>query len=145
MRRVVLESFILLALSLLPLSAQEAKPLPRLAATPPMGWNSWDSYGLTITEAEYKANAEWMAKHLKPFGWQYAVVDEGWYLQNPEGAGKPAWQFTLDKYSRFVPAANRFPSAAGGAGFKLLADDVHALGLKFGIHIIRGIPRQAVE
>jgi hypothetical protein len=115
-----------------------------LAATPPMGWNSWDSYGLTITEAEYKANADWMAKHLKQFGWQYTVVDEGWYLQNPESGGKPAWQFTLDKESRFLPAPNRFPSAAGGAGFKPLADYVHARGLKFGIHIIRGIPREAV-
>jgi len=128
---------VLLATSLPPLSAQE------LAATPPMGWNSWDAYGLTISEAEFRANAEWMAKHLKLFGWQYAVVDEGWYLQNPESGGKPAWQFTLDPEGRFTPAPNRFPSAAGGAGFKPLADYVHSLGLKFGIHIIRGIPREA--
>jgi len=66
-------------------------------------------------------------------------------LQNPESGGKPAWQFTLDKYSRFVPDSNRFPSAASGTGFKPLADYVHSLGLKFGIHIIRGIPREAVE
>jgi len=131
---------ILLTASVLPLSSQEAA----LAPTPPMGWNSWDSYGLTITEAEFRANAEWMAKHLKPFGWQYAVVDEGWYLQNPESGGKPAWQFMLDKDSRFAPAVNRFPSAANGAGFKPLADYVHSLGLKFGIHLIRGIPREAV-
>ena len=109
-----------------------------------MGWNSWDAYGLTITEEEFRANADWMAKHLKPFGWQFAVVDEGWYLQNPESGGKPAWQFALDQESRFTPAPNRFPSGAGGAGFKPLADYVHSLGLKFGIHIIRGIPREAV-
>jgi hypothetical protein len=109
-----------------------------------MGWNSWDSYGLTINETEYKANVEWMAEHLKQFGWQYAVVDEGWYLQNPESGGKPAWQYTLDNRSRFMPAPNRFPSAANGAGFKPLADYVHSLGLNFGIHIIRGIPREAV-
>lgn len=109
-----------------------------------MGWNSWDSYGLTVTEPEYKANAEWMAAHLKKFGWKYAVIDEGWYLQNPKSEGKPAWQFTLDNESRFLPAPNRFPSAANGAGFKPLADWVHSLGLKFGVHIIRGIPRQAV-
>ncbi len=142
MRRVLLGAIILLTANLLPLRAQEAKP--SLAATPPMGWNSWDSFGLSITEAEYKSNAEWMAKHLKPFGWQYAVVDEGWYVQNPESGGKPAWQFTLDREGRFLPAPNRFPSAAGGAGFKPLADYAHGLGLKFGIHIIRGIPRQAV-
>src|SRR6516225_12266794 len=53
-----------------------------LAPTPPMGWNSWDSYGRSITEADIKANADWMAGHLKRFGWQYVVIDEGWYLVN---------------------------------------------------------------
>ena len=57
-------------------------------------------------------------------------------------AGAP---LTMDGYGRLLPATNRFPSAAGGAGFKHLADFVHAKGLKFGIHIMRGIPRQAVE
>ncbi len=133
----------LLAAALL-LTAQTAASNGQLAPTPPMGWNSWDSYGLTITEAEFKSNADWMAQHLKPFGWQYVVVDEGWYLQNPQSDGKPAWQFTLDSAGRFTPAANRFPSAAGDAGFKPLAEYVHSLGLKFGIHLIRGIPREAV-
>jgi hypothetical protein len=109
-----------------------------------MGWNSWDAYGLTISESEYKANVDWMATHLKQFGWLYAVVDEGWYLQNPESGGKPAWQFTLDQEGRFTPATNRFPSAANGTGFKPLADYVHSHGLRFGLHIIRGIPREAV-
>jgi len=116
-----------------------------LAETPPMGWNSWDSYGLTINEEEFKANADWMAQHLKTFGWQYVVVDEGWYLQNPDSGGKPAWKYTLDGASRFLPATNRFPSASKNAGFKPLADYVHGLGLKFGLHILRGIPRQAME
>ena len=115
-----------------------------LAATPPMGWNSWDSFGLSVKESEFRANAEWLNSHLKRYGWQYAVVDEGWYLQNPESAGKPAWIFTLSKDGRYMPALNRFPSAANGAGFKPLADYVHSLGLKFGIHIIRGIPKEAV-
>ena len=144
MRRAFLEALLLLGLTCLPLPAQEGKLAPRLALTPPMGWNSWDSFGLTIKEAEYKENADWMAKHLKPFGWQYAVIDEGWYLQNPESDGKPAWQYTLDKEGRFIPAPNRFPSAANNPGFKPLADYVHSLGLKFGVHIIRGIPREAV-
>ena len=145
MKRAAFAAIILFAAGLLSLSAKQAeRAQPRLAATPPMGWNSWDSYGLTINEVEYKANVDWMAKHLKGFGWQYAVVDEGWYLQNPESGGKPAWQFTLDSESRYLPAPNRFPSATQGAGFKPLADYVHALGLKFGLHIIRGIPREAV-
>lgn len=143
MRRLV-GTIIPLSAILLPLYAQQGKPADRLAATPPMGWNSWDSYGLTINESEFKANANWMANRLKQFGWQYAVVDEGWYLQNPESGGKPAWQFTLDDEGRFMPAPNRFSSSANGAGFKPLADYVHSLGLQFGIHIIRGIPREAV-
>jgi alpha-galactosidase len=144
MRRALLATLLSLSTILLPLYAQEGKPTEQLAVTPPMGWNSWDSYGLTINESEFKANADWMAMGLKQYGWQYAVVDEGWYLQNPQSGGKPAWQFTLDDKGRFVPAPNRFPSAASGASFKPLADYAHSLGLKFGIHIIRGIPREAV-
>jgi hypothetical protein len=108
-----------------------------------MGWNSWDSYGLTVTEPEFLDNAYWMASHLKKLGWQYAVVDEGWYLPNPEA--KPAnFKFQLDQRGRYIPVEKRFPSAGGGAGFAPLAAKVHAAGLKFGIHIIRGIPKQAV-
>jgi alpha-galactosidase len=117
-----------------------------LAATPPMGWNSWDSYGLTITEDQFKANVEWFNKHLREYGWQYVVIDEGWYLQRPENAStKGADQgYTLDPNGRYLPAPNRFPSS-GNAGLKPIGDYVHSLGLKFGIHIIRGIPKQAVE
>jgi alpha-galactosidase len=116
---------------------------PLLAPTPPMGWNSWDSYGQTVTEGEIRANAEWMAKHLKRFGWQYVVVDEGWYILNP-GADPQAFHLALTDDGRFIPAPARFPSTSDAAGFKPLADYIHSLGLKFGIHIIRGIPRQAV-
>ncbi|HYK35978.1 glycoside hydrolase family 27 protein [Alloacidobacterium sp.] len=126
------------------LLAQKSATL--LAPTPPMGWNSWDSYGLTITEDQFKANVDWVNTHLKQFGWQYVVIDEGWYLQHPENAGtKGADQgYTMDASGRYLPAANRFPSA-GNAGLKPIGDYVHSLGLKFGIHIIRGIPKEAVE
>jgi alpha-galactosidase len=117
-----------------------------LAATPPMGWNSWDGYGLTVTETQFKANADWMAQHLKAFGWQYAVIDMEWFAANPDADGKTQdKQFNLDEYGRYIPATNRFPSSANGAGFKPLADYTHSLGLKFGIHILRGIPKAAVE
>ncbi len=114
-----------------------------IAPTPPMGWNSWDSFGLTITESEFKDNANWLARNLKQFGWQYVVVDEGWYLKNPE-AKAPNFHYTISADGRYMPALNRFPSSAHNAGFKPLADSVHRLGLKFGIHIIRGIPKEAV-
>src|SRR5258708_6204033 len=125
-------------------SHAEAQAL--LAPTPPMGWNSWDSYGETVSESDIKANAAWMAKHLKSYGWQYIVVDSGWYVPNPSaGTNAAAAEFSLDAYGRYTPAVNTIPSAANGAGFKPLADYVHSLGLKFGIHILRGIPKEAVE
>jgi len=125
-----------------PASAQQTE----LAATPPMGWNSWDSYGTTIKEDDVKANARWLAEHLKAYGWQYVVVDMEWFVTNPipEGNSKNS-QFSLDEHGRYIPAPNRFPSAANGAGFKPLGDYLHSLGLKFGIHILRGVPKQAVE
>ena len=116
-----------------------------LAPTPPMGWNSWDAYGTTIRENEVKANADVMANKLKQFGWQYIVVDIQWYEPNAQSHGyRPNAKLSLDANGRTVPAVNRFPSAANGQGFKALADYVHSKGLKFGIHILRGIPRQAV-
>ena len=108
-----------------------------------MGWNSWDSYGRTLTEEQFKASARWMAEHLKQFGWEYMVIDEGWYIPNPEGDSKD-YKFLLSEDGRFLPVPVRFPSAANSAGFRPVADYIHSLGLKFGIHIIRGIPRDAV-
>ena len=130
-------SISLLALfTLLPFGAR-----PQMATTPPMGWNSWDSYGMTITEQEFRQNAHWFHSHLQPSGWKYLVIDEGWYLANPNKADQG---YTLDANGRYIPAVDRFPSADMGRGFKPLADYVHSLGLKFGIHIIRGIPKDAV-
>src|SRR5882757_331594 len=117
----------------------------QLAPTPPMGWNSWDSYGTTIRENEVKANADTMASKLKQYGWQYVVVDIQWYEPNAQAHGyRPNAKLSMDDHGRLVPAANRFPSAQNGQGFKPLADYIHSKGLKFGIHILRGIPRQAV-
>jgi hypothetical protein len=131
---------------LLPVYSQQTPPgSSLLAPTPPMGWNSWDSYARTITERDVKANADWMARHLEMYGWQYVVIDEGWYLQNPE-ARQPSegFRFALSADGRYKPVVDRFPSSVNDAGFKPLADYLHSLGLKFGIHIIRGIPREAV-
>lgn len=117
------------------------------AQTPPMGWNSWDCYGPTVEEHEVKANADYMAEFLKPYGWEYVVVDIRWFVENDKAGGynQKDPRYVLDEYGRYLPAANRFPSAADGKGFKELADYVHSKGLKFGIHIMRGIPKEAVE
>jgi alpha-galactosidase len=132
------------ALAIVAVSAQSEGAGSLVAARPPMGWNSWDSFGLSVTEQEFQANANWMAQHLLKFGWEYAVVDEGWYLPNPD-AKAGSFRFNMDAHGRYAPAANRFPLAAKSAGFKELAEWTHARKLKFGIHIIRGIPREAVE
>ena len=116
----------------------------KLALTPPMGWNSWDAYGLTIDEADFKANAAVLAGIAK-YGWQYAVIDEGWYMANTEGKTLEDKKYVWDQNGLLIPEVSRFPSSANGEGFKPIADWVHAQGLKFGIHIVRGIPRQVVE
>lgn len=111
-----------------------------------MGWNSWDCFATTVTEAQTKAQADFMAAKLKDHGWQYIVVDIQWY---EPGARNHDYRkdavLVMDDYGRLQPALNRFPSSTNSAGFKPLADYVHSLGLKFGIHLMRGIPRQAVE
>ena len=144
--------------------AQQANVAP----TPPMGWNSWDAYGLTITEPQFRANVEVLQHKLLPFGWQYAVIDEGWFFENPTDRDTPdKLHYAIDSHGRYVPVPARFPSAVvkdapppiaspATANLKLAAtiEDtsfaalgawVHAQGLKFGIHIVRGIPRAAVE
>lgn len=100
-----------LLLSILPAHAQKIDMT--LAATPPMGWNSWDSYGLTVTQQQFQANAAVLRDKLKPFGWNYAVVDEGWYMENPEQRPHPEkLVFALDPHGRFLPAVSRFPLLA---------------------------------
>ena len=128
------------------LSLTEKTSDTTLASTPPMGWNSWDSFGTTVTEADVKANAAWMARNLKAYGWQYVVVDMEWFVTNPipEGNAKN-FIYSIDENGRYIPDPKRFPSSANGAGFKPLGDYLHSLGLKFGIHILRGIPKHAVE
>ena len=136
-----------------------------VAPTPPMGWNSWDAYGLTITEPQFRDNVAVLKSKLLPFGWQYAVIDEGWFFENPQDRDRPeTLHYAIDAHGRYVPVPARFPSAgkAGASeaplpsGAKLaatieetsfveLGKFVHAQGLKFGIHIVRGIPRASVE
>jgi alpha-galactosidase len=124
-----------------------------LALKPPMGWNSWNCYGWTVNEEQVRANAEYMAKNLKQLGYEYIVIDANWYA-DAKGSNfedfvqetmstKP--NYNLDEYGRLLPDTLKFPSAKNGQGFKPLADYVHSLGLKFGLHIMRGIPWKAAD
>ncbi len=129
------------------LHAENGKDFLSWTPTPPMGWNSWDCYGPTVEEHEVKANADYMAEYLKNYGWEYIVVDIRWYVENDKAGGynQNDARYAYDEWGRYVPAENRFPSSAGGKGFKELADYVHSKGLKFGVHIMRGAPKIAVD
>jgi len=119
-----------------------------LALTPPMGWNSYDAFGDNVVESEVLANARYIADKMQPFGWDTVVVDYCWSdpgAHDNNRNGRAGAALAADKFGRLLPAPNRFPSATEGAGFKPLADAVHAMGLEFGIHIMRGIPRQSVN
>lgn len=124
------------------------QPAGQLAQHPPMGWNSWINYGTSVSEAEIEATAAVMAEKLLPYGWEYVVIDGGWYcpgMVSLEDYEHPAPNQVIDEYGRLVPDTARFPSATGGKGFAPLAAAVHGMGLKLGLHIMRGIPIQAVE
>lgn len=103
------------------------------APTPPMGWNSYDYYDTTVTEKDIQANADYMAAHLKQYGWEYVVVDIEWY-SNDAGTMRDKYQYIpfgddeMDAYGRLQPSPHRFPSSEGGKGFVPLADYVHRLG-----------------
>ena len=120
------------------------------AVSPPMGWNSYDCFGAAVNEAEVKGNADIMAAHLKDAGWEYIVIDYCWYyphvaaLNNPPQTPDFKPSLPLDEYGRLLPAMDRFPSSKEGSGFTAIGDYIHELGLKFGIHVMRGIPREAV-
>lgn len=132
-----------LAAATLPTATQSAT-FHTWAERPTLGWNSWDFYGTSINEERTKAQADYMAATLLPHGWNLITVDIQWYEPNATGfTYNAAATLTMDEWGRLTPATNRFPSAAGGVGFKALADYVHAKGLRFGIHMMRGIPRQA--
>eukprot|EP01113_Clastostelium_recurvatum_P010662 TRINITY_DN1532_c0_g1_i2.p1 TRINITY_DN1532_c0_g1~~TRINITY_DN1532_c0_g1_i2.p1 ORF type:complete len:594 (-),score=111.54 TRINITY_DN1532_c0_g1_i2:57-1838(-) len=110
--------------------------------SPPMGWNSYDSLLGSGNETEIRDNAQAMAKLLLPLGWDYLVLDAGWYFEN-------ASFVATDGHARLVPSKSLFPSSVKPNGaphsFKPLADYVHSLGLKFGIHVMRGIHKQIVD
>jgi len=126
--------------------AQQDPPHWKYAQTPPMGWNSWDIFGTTVTEEQVREQADAMARLLLPAGYDILTVDIQWYEPNSVShMYKPGAELEMDRYSRLLPGLKKFPSAANGMGFKPLADYVHSKGLRFGIHIMRGIPRQAVH
>lgn len=152
------------------LAAQNAVKMPittgisglnrEIAQKPPMGWNSFDAYDCRINEQDFKATVDFMHKNLVKHGWEYAVIDYCWFNDEPgiwenprrrfghpdirmKPDGTPLDTLVMDEYGRLLPSEKRFPSVKNSNGFKTIADYVHSKGMKFGIHIMRGIPREA--
>lgn len=117
-----------------------------LAQTPPMGWNSFDSYGVYLHEKVAMENLEAFAQKLKPHGYEYFVIDAGWFgeFKLQDGtiypAEKHASKMKFNEFGLLQPSDTYFPN-----GFKKLIDRCHELGLKFGLHLMRGIPRAALK
>ena len=117
-----------------------------LAAKPPLGWNSFDSYGVYLHEEAARDNLAAFVKLLKPHGYEYFVIDAGWYgeFQLVPGTHYPrethARELAIDGHGRLEPSQTYFPN-----GIVPLIEETHRAGLKFGIHLMRGIPRVAVE
>ncbi|WJX39646.1 hypothetical protein P8452_27168 [Trifolium repens] len=118
----------------------------QLASIPPRGWNSYDSFCWTISEQEFLQSAEIVSQRLHDHGYEYVVVDYLWYRRKVEGAFHDSLGFdVIDEWGRMIPDPGRWPSSQEGTGFKEVANRVHSLGLKFGIHVMRGISTQAVN
>ena len=155
MNKKLTTTFAAMLLALAPVQAQteDMATFRTWAQTPPMGWNSWDCYYSSVTEKEVLQNAQYLVDHdLVKHGWEYVVVDIRWYCNHPSLGGgnynqKGTQGYVLDEYGRYLPSPTRFPSAMNNGvneGFKALADKLHAMGLKFGIHIMRGVPKSVV-
>ncbi len=142
-------TFILLSLIVFDARSQEMKrqaktSISEIAPTPPLGYNSYDSYLNFLNEEQAKSLLDIMAKKYKPFGYKYFVIDDGWYdnVEFYKGTKFPkkVLGVSIDKYGLPNSSKMFFPH-----GIKALADYAHGKGLKFGVWIIRGIPRIAVE
>lgn len=149
MRYVQSWTFAVVSLVTMALFLVAGESAATVSQTPPMGWNSYDALNHSVTEAQVKAAADFMAEHLKEYGWEYICIDWAWYYTgnstsspNQDAGFSP--KIVVDEYSRMLPDPAKFPSSANGQGFKPLADYIHSKGLKMGVHLMRGIPRQAV-
>ncbi|KAK8928861.1 Alpha-galactosidase [Platanthera zijinensis] len=116
------------------------------AGTPPRGWNSYDSFSWIVDEEAFLANAQIVSSKLLPFGYEYVVIDYLWYRKRFQGTWSDPYGYdNLDEWGRLVPDPDRWPSSRSGQGFKEVAQKVHDMGLKFGIHLMRGISLEAVN
>jgi hypothetical protein len=117
-----------------------------IAQKPLLGWNSFDSYAVYLHEKAAYENLEAFVSKLKPHGYEYFVIDAGWFGEFELVPGtlfpaeKHAKKVSIDEFGRLEPSKTYFPN-----GIKPIVEKAHQQGVKFGIHLMRGIPRIAVE
>lgn len=156
-RKQLLHAAVVAALAvmapIMPVHAQTSSDFRSWAPDPPMGWNSWDCYYSSVNEQQVLQNAHYLVDNdLVKYGWKYVVVDIRWYCNHPSLGGgnynqRGTQGYVLDDYGRYLPSPVRFPSAMQNGvnkGFTALADSLHRMGLKLGIHIMRGVPKSVV-
>jgi hypothetical protein len=152
---VVAPTLLLLLAIVFALPHTSTAPPPQVqAASPPRGWNSYDSFTWRVTEAEFLANCQYVADHLLAHGYEYCVVDYLWFMDlNATATDGSPWtpgenvasaSLHVDVHGRPLPAPDRWPSAANGAGFAGVAAKVKSMGLKMGVHMMRGALSAAV-
>ncbi|MEV0895256.1 ricin-type beta-trefoil lectin domain protein [Actinoplanes sp. NPDC049802] len=121
LRKIAIAALLLAGAAALPASPAQALD-NGVARTPPMGWNTWNTFGCNINETLIKQTADAMVSNgLRDLGYQYVVVDDCWFDPNRDSAGN------------LQPNLSRFPG-----GMKALGDYLHARGLKFGIYGVPG-------
>ena len=115
-------------------------------SSPILGWNSYNCYGSQINGKLTSENLDAFIQKLKPYGYEYFVLDAGWYRHYDIKPGE-IWPtdgdkayLNIDEYGRFIPSEVNFPD-----GFKEIVEHAKAHGIIFGIHLMRGIPREAVK
>jgi alpha-galactosidase len=112
----------LLAIAVLVFTTTNGQKYEGLAMTPPMGWNSWNTFQTNINEKLVKETADKMVSSgMKDAGYEYLVLDDGWMAKERDSAGN------------LVPDPEKFPN-----GMKELIDYVHSKGLKFGLYNCAG-------
>jgi hypothetical protein len=135
-----------LHLLLILLATSLATASEKIAPAPPLGWNSFDSYGVYLHEEAAMENLEAMAELLEPYGYEYFVIDNGWFGEYKLKPGslypleKHAHDVRLNEFGHVIPSKAYFPG-----GLKPIIDRCHELGMKFGVHMMRGVPRKAYE
>lgn len=146
LKRKRLNAFIMAGLIFALLPNQIEAQNSEKSKAPFLGWNSYDCYGTHINEKLTHENLDAFIEKLKPYGYEYFVLDAGWYRHYDLKPGE-IWptdgderHLNIDEYGRFIPSEVLFPN-----GFKEIVDKAHKQGVKFGLHLMRGIPREAVK